>query len=284
MPHTELIEKNRTSMAAPKKPKSSSKKSKPTTVLHDVAKPGETPADSTSRPVIVGHKSTMKQDPMFKEPGDESEATRPARGKDLAPLSEDSLLAEESIESQPKGEKKPATSEPEPEAVGEFTLPVGLDEESVPEAVSEEKEDKSTKEPEPEPEFESEKTEPHKEEVEPAVENKPRKPKDEPKPEEVSKEKDEKSAEEASDNEVDETKATAEAKEQAEEDARKAEIQKLVNSKEFFVPIGQVSRRRSNYTVVILLILVIIAAAISINFAVDAEIIEIGIEPLTNFL
>ncbi len=42
----------------------------------DVAKPGKTPPDSTSRPVIVGHKPLVKQDPMVNGSSDGKTETK----------------------------------------------------------------------------------------------------------------------------------------------------------------------------------------------------------------
>ncbi len=262
-------------MAPLKKSKSTSKKSKTSKVLHDVAKPGETRVDTTSRPVIVGHKSTIKQDPMFKEASDDPEEplARPARGKDLEPVSDEPLVTEE-LEESTVAQSEPETTE----ETAEFTLPIELEEEPTPEEEPEKK-----PEPEPKPELEES---PKEKKVASTPDKKPEtspeKSKEKSEAEEPSPGED--TAKDASTDEVDKTKESADAKALAEQEARTAEVQKLVNSKEFFVPIGQASRRRSNYAGIILLILVIVAAAIGVNFAVDAELIEIGVEPLTDFL
>jgi hypothetical protein len=81
-----------------------SKKSK----VFDVAKPGETPADTTSRPVIVGHTPMIKQDPMVV--GDEAEETEKAssRSKDLKiePLETTDDLTQEKTSEDSKIEKE----------------------------------------------------------------------------------------------------------------------------------------------------------------------------------
>lgn len=43
--------------------------------VFDVAKPGQTPADATSRPIIVGHKKTIQEDPMMVKSKEEQAAT-----------------------------------------------------------------------------------------------------------------------------------------------------------------------------------------------------------------
>jgi hypothetical protein len=66
--------------------------------------------------------------------------------------------------------------------------------------------------------------------------------------------------------------------------AKYDEVEKSIEKREYFVPIGQVSRRRSEHRMLIVLLLVIILSAAALNFLIDAEIIDIGIKPLTNLL
>lgn len=84
--------------------------------LNDVAKPGTTPADATSRPVIVGHGVTVA-DPMVSTEKPAVKDAAPAGGgstkSKLAPVSsgeevkkdaaedEDKKLAEQTVEKQP---------------------------------------------------------------------------------------------------------------------------------------------------------------------------------------
>ncbi len=75
-----------------------------------------------------------------------------------------------------------------------------------------------------------------------------------------------------------------EKKQAAEEESRQAEVQKLIESKEFHVPIGQESRRRSMHRVILLLLLLIVLILAGLNFAIDAEAIDIGISALTDIL
>lgn len=87
--------------------------------LFDVAKPGKTPASATSRPVIVGHKAIIKNDPMVtpEEPqptndtpvDDTSEPSR--KSMTIAPLPK----TEEADKAQPKeAEEAPAKEDTEP--------------------------------------------------------------------------------------------------------------------------------------------------------------------------
>ncbi len=62
------------------------------------------------------------------------------------------------------------------------------------------------------------------------------------------------------------------------------EVKKSIESKEFFVPIGQESRRRSYRLVIVGLILLIAIIIAGFNLALDADLLDIGVEPLTNLL
>jgi hypothetical protein len=75
----------------------------------------------------------------------------------------------------------------------------------------------------------------------------------------------------------------ADQKQQEELEKQNAELEKSIESKEFFVPIGLVSRRRSHlYWIIFGLFLLLLL--VGVNFGIDAELIEIGVEPLTNLL
>lgn len=83
--------------------------------VFDVAKPGDSAASPTSRPVIVGHGSGLKQDPMVKS--DDAEADKNEEA--TAPLLTDKKVIKpitESLEA-PKQEEKP--KEPELEEAKE---------------------------------------------------------------------------------------------------------------------------------------------------------------------
>lgn len=63
------------------------------------------------------------------------------------------------------------------------------------------------------------------------------------------------------------------------------EAEKLIASKQFFVPIGQdyKSSSRLGLTLIICLLLVVLVLA-GVNLAIDAEMIDIGVNPLTDIL
>jgi FtsZ-interacting cell division protein ZipA len=134
------------------------------------------------------------------------------------------------------------------------------------------------------------KIEPLKEESKPkeeakAEEKTEEKPADKkPKPEEEKPEesKSESGAVEALAGEV-----TAKREEQKQKEAAEAkvkEVEKVIESKEFFLPIGQAARRRSAFRFVLVFIVFILVAAIILNFMIDAEALDIGVEPLTDLL
>lgn len=69
-------------------------------------------------------------------------------------------------------------------------------------------------------------------------------------------------------------------------DAEKAEqehIQQLIADKTYFVPIGQVSKRRNRRAVVILLV-VLLLILVAVNFMLDAELIDVQGIPHTDML
>lgn len=85
--------------------------------VFDVTKPGETPADPTARPVIVGHAQGLKQDPMVKEDPDveQSSSAPPIKKGELKlqPLSA-SAPAEKSDEPESPAEEKPTVESTAP--------------------------------------------------------------------------------------------------------------------------------------------------------------------------
>lgn len=102
----------------------------------------------------------------------------------------------------------------------------------------------------------------------------------EEKPEEEPKPKD--GAVEALAGEVNAKREEQKQKEAAE--AKAKELEKVIESKEFFLPIGQAARRRSAFRFVLIFVALLVLAAAILNFMIDAETIDIGVEPLTDLL
>ncbi|MGI9027379.1 MAG: hypothetical protein ACR2FM_00850 [Candidatus Saccharimonadales bacterium] len=191
--------------------------------LFDVARPGKTPAGATSRPIIVGHASTMKRDPMVM--GEVSDETKPTEAE--------------------------ATRTPI------LVLEVPTDS-KTDEAKSDETQTDT----------------PFKDEAEesPAEEQ----------PVEVAKET---TSSPVVDTLVEEVSAKQEDKRRAQaQEAQSTEIENSIAAKEFFVPIGVESRRRSDLRIIIVSLLLIIVTFAGLNFGLDAELLDIGVKPLTDVL
>lgn len=222
-------------MATAKKKDDSNTTSKPSKII-DVAKPGETAPDASSRPLIVGHGAMIKQDPMVVDPEKSEEKSEtpetPLAQKSsvkIEPPAEEETPAEEPSEvSEPAEPEAPATDEtppgetPESESVPEESAEDSLGEETGSGAVS------------------------------------------------------------ALANEVG-SKRKAE-KEEADNKARIEEVQKLIRSKKYQVPIGELHGHHIVRDLIVLFILLLLLAAIGVNFAIDADKLDIGIKPLTNLL
>lgn len=74
------------------------------------------------------------------------------------------------------------------------------------------------------------------------------------------------------------------AKEDKEASVKQEQVDKLVESKKYALPIGEVTRRRNTRIMLVLLLVVIILAAVVANFAIDAGIIQTDIKPLTDVI
>lgn len=71
-------------------------------------------------------------------------------------------------------------------------------------------------------------------------------------------------------------------KEKKEQEDKKADIDRLIESKQFYVSVGQVTKRRRKNLFIFTLLVIVILSLVALNFAIDAEIIDAGIEPLTD--
>ncbi len=72
-------------------------------------------------------------------------------------------------------------------------------------------------------------------------------------------------------------------KKAAEREKRQAEVNTLIANKQFFVPINAVKKRRAKLYV-FLFLLALVFIAVGFLAALDAELIDIGITPPTNYL
>jgi hypothetical protein len=232
--------------------------------VFDVAKPGETAAEPTARPVIVGRSSILKQDPMV------------AGGDDDAGVQEKSSVS--SLSTKSKINIKPLSQNESTEDEGKIT--VSTEANKKPEGIeigSPAKDEKAAGDNE-------------------EVTAKPKAPSEQKSAEEpaqkAEEDKDEKKEEPASDTTgtgaVDalagEANAKKESDKEAEESLKKAaEIEGIIESKEYYVPIKETISRRSGRLLSIFLLLCLLAV-VGLNFAVDAQLVDVGISPLTDLL
>jgi hypothetical protein len=218
-----------------------------TKTISDVAKPGKSAPTNTSRPVIITNRPIMK-DPMVVT-------------KD-APSDEEKVTVTVNSKSSLKPKLQPLTlptKEAEPEKVEEQAT-----------TTPDEKPAASTKSPVPAPEKAPE----------------PAKVADEEpaKTEQPSSEAAGLPSPEAREGDV--IKDPAKAEDDAEREAAEKEmaIQKLVEGKEFYLPINQVEKRRTKRVVAAGIILSLVLIMAWVNLSLDAELLEIpGVQPVTHF-
>lgn len=83
-------------------------------------------------------------------------------------------------------------------------------------------------------------------------------------------------------------KQAADKKQQKEQDSKqaskRAELEKHIQNKTYFVKIGQITHRRNARILLTAVILMLLLGLVVLNFLIDAEMLDIGIEPLTNII
>lgn len=213
--------------------------------VFDVAKPGKRRPSATSKPVIVGHKN-MIEDPMVRKGSIQITAdnTDEEAVDPAKSKSEEAKLAPH--EAKPIMPLAAADKSPEPSAE-----PV---ESTEPEAKPQETTDQSVK----------------------------------PAESEESGEASEAAEVQVSDSLPDQPETPAkladkEDKAAQEEKARTEAIQKLIESKQYVVHVGESShRKRGKWLIISLLILVLLV--VGVDLAVDAGYIDIGLKPPINLI
>lgn len=239
----------------------------------DIARPGKSAASPTSRPVIVSNRPILK-DPMVTDsiPGSDMQfSSEPARRISIKPLAEKEEKAEDSKKADNAPEPKPASdSVVPPEPVQDVDAADNKEEATEPE---EKKPAKKT-----DTDTDLEKAEPQEDS------------KEEVSAEPESKDEDEQSDETGEDTEeTNETDARTQGDQTSEEEeaelaAHKAEIEKLIVSREYFLPINSVSKRRTKHHVILGVLLIILLALAWTDIALDAGLIQINnIKPVTHF-
>lgn len=72
--------------------------------------------------------------------------------------------------------------------------------------------------------------------------------------------------------------------EEKELEVRSKHVEELIEAKTYNVPIGQLSRKRNIRLLIILLVMLIVGGLVALNFAIDAGMVDIGVEPLTDVI
>lgn len=231
------------------------KKTRAAKPMVDVAHPGKSAPSGNSKSVIVSNRPLLK-DPMMIEdtpakddkPSEEKAAIKtPSQQPVLQPLTAP-LLESEKPDNEVVAEK-PSLEYAE--------TPLVIDKTPEPEAETDPQEENPVPVEKPAPPEEPvEKSEPANPET---PEGNPAAPKDKNNPKQ---------------SEI----------ESAEHVQHQAEIDKLVDSKKYFLPINAVEKRRSRRFVAAGILLSLLLIAAWVNIALDAGLIEInGIKPLTHF-
>jgi hypothetical protein len=251
-------------------------------------------ASATSRPIIVSSRPIM-QDPMMvnsaaatapelpsspthrikkieplskdigNKPAEEPAKPKTATG-DVATPSAPALTIDAAIAKIAEKRNKPAESNPEPKAEAEAK------DDKATEKAAEEPEKKAEKEAPAEPTEEPEQPEPKTETVDDETEGAT---------EDNEGNEDKKSGK--SDQQITEEEAAKLAKAAEEEAKRKAQLDKLVEEKAYFLPINQVERRRTLHFSIAGILLIILLGLAWIDLAADAGLITLPVKPVTHF-
>lgn len=224
----------------------------------DISRPGKAAPAATAKPIIVSNRPVLK-DPMVldsipDELDTEAKSSSPSSASiKIEPL--DEKPAEKPVEMPKEPVKAEAVVGPELAPTDDQAVHEGEEEPAPPEAAAKPaKAAQSSKAAEPE-------------DKKPAKENTAT---DDAADEGAAKPKP-----------VDASKAEAEAKAAAEHQQK---IDKLVESRQYFLPINAVQKRRTRHHVLLGLVLIVLLGLAWVDVSLDAGIFKIsGIHPLTHF-
>lgn len=254
----------------------------------DIAKPGtlKTAAAASARPVIVTNRVVI-QDPMVKtddkevkpKPADSAEPTSPIRSKIvIKPISDPSEATD-----QPATEKSDEKTEAAKEGLLDIPLDPSLTVDTDGEAADEPVAEQAPQPAENVPATEEPASEASSEAAEP----------DEPAADDDGQKKDKTDSTETAESSSDESEAAADnplnpdkkaAAAEAASAKEQEELNRLIDDKEYFLPINSVERRRTRVVAVVGVLVIMVLAAAWVNVALDAGFIEIpGVQPLTHF-
>lgn len=209
--------------------------------VFDVAKPGKKGPDATSRPVIVGHKN-MIEDPMVKQ----AEAATKSNGKHKDENDKPAFLSKEVMEDESVAPHEAKTINP-PDGAEDIQQPVDASEPEVT--------DDSTKTPvddDPSGKAAIEETQ--------AADSVP----DDEAVTELP------TAAEATDKPKDAEEARKQQKADEEEKAKQAAIQKLIESRQYNVKVGEIKHKRSARRGLAMLIVILLLAAVTAVLLLNA--------------
>lgn len=255
----------------------------------DVAKPGKTAPDASSRPLIVGHQPMVK-DPMMSNPtapADDLEQKEDQKsitshtGLTIQPGSS----ADTTLDSKDQTETTPELGDKLPPAPTTDNAPI------LPDSFMQE----NTGTPEQKPEPIVQDTVPPPEQTKPPELEVPTEPKAEdiPKPSEPQPDQadpDESSAEPSGDDAaaVDAVASEAGAKKQPTgpteaENAKQAALEKAIASKQYFVPISRTKSRGVSHMITVALVVVLLLA-VAVELAIDAGVLNVGVPPVIDLI
>lgn len=261
----------------------------------DVSHADDTPPADTSKEVLVTNRTRLKDPTVVEKDAEttpdtkaagEVEAAPTKQGVDIKPLSAP-LLEDE----------KTDAADDEPPKIKTLKIESSEEKATKPTKESEPAKPKVEAPAAPKPEAKPEPQPAPKTETKP-IEDKPE-AKDEPAPEKPAEHEPEPKSEpkaetvlaedSITDDKEEAEKTEDEVLKQAEDEAVKqakheAAIQKLVESKQYVLPINAVEKRRSKRVVIFGILLSLLLVAAWVDLALDAGLIEIdGIQPITHF-
>jgi len=266
---------------------SSKEDPKPRRVI-DVTEPGKSEPSASSRPIIVTNRPLLKQDPMVvSNIAVDSDINDTPSGEMPKPQDDISADHQGSTVMPPTAPKLPK------EATKTSEVPAGAVEDDI--KVVDTDDDKLVTNDKDEPVAVASDNDAEDKSVEETVATEPAQPEtsEAPSSEVESKDSvsepdahDEKTSAASNDEQLAPNKVLDEAAKKVEEAkaAQLAELEKLVESKKYFLPINSVERRRDAKRAILLLVLVILFALIWLDLALDAGLLRLGhIHSLTHF-
>lgn len=209
--------------------------------VNDIAKPGETAAHPTARPVITGHGSMIKQDPMVassnndtEKPDEKVEKITVKTETKIKPINIDSASTDSNLAEQPAEEESPPANE----------------------VIDEDKTDSELEAPEPKPSN------------------------DEKPPEDKEKSAQPSSSDAAAIDSLATSAEAKKLSQQAaeQENQQQTKIAELIDSKQYNVNITEGGHKAVGQKIATWVLLILLLAAIGAYLAADAGYIDVGVD------